>query len=393
MRSRSLINCLSAFKQSNSRYHGITTIISHRYQSTNTDHTVNNEEPNILQSDESILGELIELSEEELTKISDANGATIIDGIEYLQPSDFFYAKMFPVKTTQFLLDWAHDYMPYWFIVLTVPWLTKAVIIMPSIIYQSRRYESLAHLMPKALQDFAYLQNKKKAGEKSKNAKYYGEIQKDYNERYKELRAKYGFNPYTQQFRQMIPMTLQIPVHLSLFVATRTMYPTYPDWKQGGMLWFHDLSIGDPFYVWPAIAACTMIVSGWNMARNLEMQEKFAHLPMKAILYATSAVALCFIPLGGMLPVGLNIYIASNIISYMVQISLLDNRGFRGMVGLRPKSYIQGLDKEIQKTNRDLKHIVNSGATTAVDTEIKGKRVATGKIGRKTRVKTVTKMK
>eukprot|EP00483_Globobulimina_turgida_P003585 UN03591 len=186
-----------------------------------------------------------------------------------------------------------------------------------------------------------------------------------------------------------MPMSLQIPVHMSLFVATRTMYPSYPDWKEGGILWFNDLSIGDPFYIWPAIASVTMIISGWNMTRNMELQDKYPNVPMNIILYATTAVSLCFIPLAGMLPVGFNIYLASNLLSYMVQIILLENRKFRGFVGLKPKSYVANIDKEIAKTNRDLKHIVNAGSTKEVDTEIKGKRGATGKAGRKGRLKTV----
>merc|ERR1712228_116620 len=288
--------------------------------------------------------------------------------------------------------DWAHDFMPYWLIVLTVPWITKAFMIMPCIIYTNRKYESIAHLMPKALEDFAYLHNRKKENTKLENAKYYGEISKDYNERNKELNAKYGFNPYTQQFKQIIPMCLQLPVHMSLFVATRTMYPSYPDWKEGGIAWFSDLSIGDPYYVWPSIAASTMILSALAISRSPELQAKFPSIPMNLILYATAGMSLAFIPLAGMFPVGLNIYVASNIISYGVQNALLDNRRFRDLVGLKPKSFLTNINAEISKKNKELKHIVNSGVTKKFDTEIKGKRGAIGKTGRKMRA-TATKTK
>ena len=89
---RSIIRSVSISKsyyQSSSR---LTYIVSHRHQSTkpqtpNT--TEDDSNANLLQSDQSILNELqsFELSEDELIKISDGNGVTIVDGIEYLQPS------------------------------------------------------------------------------------------------------------------------------------------------------------------------------------------------------------------------------------------------------------------------------------------------------------------
>lgn len=84
MRSRTFRYCLSISQQSYRQSRPTTYLISLRHQSTTNDQTAN-----LLQSDKSILDELqsFELSEEELTKISDANGATIVDGIEYLQPS------------------------------------------------------------------------------------------------------------------------------------------------------------------------------------------------------------------------------------------------------------------------------------------------------------------
>ena len=304
--------------------------------------------------------------------------------------TDFIWSKIFPVRTTQFLMDWAHDYMPFWLIVVSIPWITKAVIILPSIIWQHRKYETICHRIPQAMEDYAYLHNEKSAATKM-GAAVYGEMHKSYNQRQKELKSKYGFNPYTQEMKKMIPAMMQIPVHMSLYVATRTMYPTYPDWKQGGILWFQDLSIGDPYYVWPTISALTMIVSGWALTKNMNLQAQFPNVPMNLILYLTTAASLCVIPISRYFPVGLNIYVASNIISYMTQTWLLDNQQFRDLVGLKPKSYAANIQQEIIKKNKELKGIVGSGTRTKFDSDIKGKRGATGKQGRKVKLKTVRK--
>ena len=82
--SRNVFHTLSICKQSLHRStHRLTFSISHRLQSTDP------QQPNIMESDDSILEELgtFDLSEDELPKISDNNGQVIIDGIEYLQPS------------------------------------------------------------------------------------------------------------------------------------------------------------------------------------------------------------------------------------------------------------------------------------------------------------------
>lgn len=287
-------------------------------------------------------------------------------------------------------MDWAHDYMPYWFIVLSIPWITKAVLILPSIVWQNRKYEAICHRIPSAMEEYAYLHNEKSAATKL-GARAYGEMHKSYNERQKELKSKYGFNPYIQDFKKMFPAMMQVPVHMALFVATRTMYPTYPDWKEGGALWFQDLSIVDPYYVWPTLSALTMIASGWAMSKNMNLAAQFPNVPTNLILYLTTAASLAVIPMSAYFPVGLNIYFTSNIMSYMTQGWLLDNRQFRDLVGLKPKSYVTSMQQEIQKKHKDLKNIVGTGARTKFDEEIKGKRGATGKQGRKVRLKTVRK--
>merc|ERR1712019_289985 len=98
-------------------------------------------------------------------------------------------------------------------------------------------------------------------------------------------------------------------------------------------------------------------------------------------------MSLIFIPAFGQFPVGLNIYVASNVISYAVQNALLESRSFRDFVGLKPKSYLTNINAEISKKNQELKYIVNSGAVKKFDTEIKGKRKAKGKEGRRMAVK------
>ena len=116
MRSRSIHYCISISK-SRHQSSRLTCILSHRFQSTqsHSDDTTQDDTPNTLESDQSILEELqtqsFELSEDELTKISDANGATIIDGIEYLQPSGTSYHRLNPYRNFSKILTNSHQYI------------------------------------------------------------------------------------------------------------------------------------------------------------------------------------------------------------------------------------------------------------------------------------------
>lgn len=100
MRSQSLFRHLSHSHYASRSSSRLPFLITHRYQSSESSKLADSQ-INVLESDESILGELetFELSEAELTKISDNNGATIIDGVEYLQASGLALPRIETVGT------------------------------------------------------------------------------------------------------------------------------------------------------------------------------------------------------------------------------------------------------------------------------------------------------
>eukprot|EP01084_Bolivina_argentea_P218804 371226_1 len=80
----------------------------------------------------------------------------------------------------------------------------------------------------------------------------------------KKLKHRYG---YYMTATQLLPYTaamVQIPVHLTMFVAIRTMSSQYPLWSEGGpvfdnaVLHLSNLSITDSSYVLPISIACVM---------------------------------------------------------------------------------------------------------------------------------------
>lgn len=52
-----------------------------------------------------------------------------------------------------------------------------------------------------------------------------------------------------------------MPIFLSFFWSLRSMSETFPSFKQGGALWFTDLSIADPTYLMPVLASAGFLIT------------------------------------------------------------------------------------------------------------------------------------
>merc|ERR1719410_3119469 len=98
------------------------------------------------------------------------NKASINDiaGAELLRSDFGFYQKLLPVDTVQALisnLNFLFD-MPYWTIVLAIPFAAKAFITMPIHIFQQRKYENRLKTLPVAVYEVNKLTHKERLSRK-----------------------------------------------------------------------------------------------------------------------------------------------------------------------------------------------------------------------------------
>merc|ERR1719461_1205765 len=126
-----------------------------------------------------------------------------------LLKSDFgFYHKLLPIDTVQgmissinFLFD-----VPYWAIVLAIPFAAKAFITMPIHIYQQRKYEKRLKTLPIAVYEINKLTHKERLSRKRGTAN---------NEEHASLRQqvfdKYGYNVSKTQLLPYSAFAAQIP--------------------------------------------------------------------------------------------------------------------------------------------------------------------------------------
>lgn len=67
------------------------------------------------------------------------------------------------------------------------------------------------------------------------------------------------FVPDHDQDISLMCLFPQAPVFISFFIALRKMaYLPVPSMQTGGLLWFPDLTLGDPFYILPVVVTGTM---------------------------------------------------------------------------------------------------------------------------------------
>jgi len=145
------------------------------------------------------------------------------------------------------------------------------------------------------------------------------------------LRAKYKDNKQKQQEELMklyqerkvnplggcLPLLVQMPIFITMYYVIRSFDQTHPSFASGGILWFKDLTVADPFYILPVLSAVTMLAASEITAKNVDPQQRWL---MRLLPVGFTVFLLQF-------PAGLFMYwITSNLVT-LVQNYLIYNHG------------------------------------------------------------------
>eukprot|EP01083_Nonionella_stella_P134100 407992_1 len=267
----------------------------------------------------------------------------------YLTVNDFMLGKILPINMAQNGIDMLHDYMPYFGAIMVAPFLAKICFTIPVSLWAQWRQDKILPFIPTAMKDYRKAANKYK-GDRDK-----------FNILTDKIKAKYGFNPLYAQFRPLLTGIVQLPVHMTFYIAIRTMYASYPDWKYGGIYWFSNLSIGDPYWILPVGVGCCMGLSFWNSMRyqkNDSMMLGGGAIPPGMIKGAFGLMAVCMIPIAHFWSAGFNLYMSANILSYMMQLMLLQNNQFRALFGIKSTQIQMQYQKELRDINTNANTIM-----------------------------------
>lgn len=146
-----------------------------------------------------------------------------------------------------------------------------------------------------------------------------------------KIRAQYSNNRQKQQEELMklyqernvnplggcLPILVQMPIFITMFYVIRGFGAEHPSFKDGGILWFPDLTVADPYYLLPILSAVTMFAASEITAKNLEPQQRW----MMRILPVVFTIFLINFPAGLFM-----YWITSNLVT-LVQNYVIYNHG------------------------------------------------------------------
>lgn len=164
-------------------------------------------------------------------------------------------------------------------------------------------------------------------------AQYQGNPQKQREEMAKVYQER-GVNP----LGGCLPILVQMPIFIGIFYVIRVFggtpgitQPRYESFREGGILWFQNLSAMDSTYLLPVISAVTMLAATEITAKNVDPQQRWL---MRLLPVGFTFFLLSF-------PAGLFVYwITSNLVT-LVQNYVIYNHGPG-----RKKSEATGAPKE-----------------------------------------------
>ena len=170
------------------------------------------------------------------------------------------------------------------------------------------------------------------------------------------LRSKYKDNRQKQQEELMklyqerqvnplggcLPLLVQMPIFITMFYVIRGFGVEHPDFVEGGILWFQNLTEADPYYILPVLSALTMLGASEITAKNLEPQQRWM---MRILPVVFTVFLLSF-------PAGLFMYwITSNLVT-LVQNYLIYNHGPGKKIPVAPDKEKPGTQTQSQPVKK-----------------------------------------
>ena len=133
-----------------------------------------------------------------------------------------------------------------WYQTIAVATLCMRLLMFPVMVIAQRNMANMNNNMPAMQSIQEKITDARRRGDMFAMAQLTQELQK--------LSTAKGIKP----FKNMIPIAAQLPIFMSFFLGLRGM-ATCPveSLSTGGILWFENLSITDPYYLLPLITCLT----------------------------------------------------------------------------------------------------------------------------------------
>lgn len=197
--------------------------------------------------------------------------------------------------------------IPWWGTIL-IGTICVRTILFPLVIMAQRNGAKLANNMPQLQHLQAKLTEARQMGNQLEAA------------RYSQAMMEFMKDKQVNPLKNMIVPLAQMPLFISFFIGLRQMANTpVESMREGGLFWFTDLTVADPYYLLPIITSITMLATievGTDSAR-------MSHQNMQTMKYVLRAMPLVIFPFTMNFPGAIVQYwTCTNIIS-LIQVSFL----------------------------------------------------------------------
>lgn len=153
------------------------------------------------------------------------------------------------------LLQWGLEFMHVsldlpWYATIALSTVIIRVMLTPLVVISQRNAAVMRNVMPE-MQD---VQNRITEARQMGNAMEYAQA----NQELQQLMKTRGFNP----LKNMLIPFAQMPIFLSYFIGIRRMVNTpVESLHTGGIWWFTDLTMADPYYLLPLVTSGTLALT------------------------------------------------------------------------------------------------------------------------------------
>ncbi|XP_030043801.1 mitochondrial inner membrane protein OXA1L isoform X2 [Microcaecilia unicolor] len=173
---------------------------------------------------------------------------TIADTVGELSLEELGLGASTPVGLIQNVLESLHVSLglPWWGAIMAGTVLVRCMVF-PLIVKGQREAVKLNNHMPQINELTGRMNEAKSSGNKFEFSKAYTDLML--------YQKKHDVNP----LRGFLVPLVQAPIFISFFVALRKMaYLPVPSMQSGGLWWFTDLTVADPYFILPLTVTCTM---------------------------------------------------------------------------------------------------------------------------------------
>lgn len=211
-----------------------------------------------------------------------------------------------PVGLLQYGLEFLHiDCGLPWWGAIAVSTVIMRILVSPLIIISQRNAAKMQEAMPQMQEIQLKMTEARQMGNASDTARYSQELV--------QLMTSKKVNP----LKNMLVPLAQAPIFLSYFIGLRRMVNAPVESLQtGGMLWFTDLTVVDPYYLLPLITCTTLMATVQLGVDGMNVNMSNGHL----VKYALRAMPVIIFPFIMNFPAALVVYWSTSNFISLIQV-------------------------------------------------------------------------